>query len=114
MEENKIDPKRYYKAVENFLLRNGCDILDKDKEFDFVCEDFKDIIFIDVEIRKDNFTSGKRLSEQTRSNIETKMIKYLKETNLADRNIRYDEIQILVLSDERALIRHHVNALQVI
>lgn len=106
--------ERGFEAAKKFLQRKGYIILDDDTNqdaFDLVAEKDDIICFIPVAIRE---STEKGFPEETfnRSKAETASAMWLKEheSTLADSSpVRFDAISILVLSSDRAFLRHHIN-----
>ena len=108
--------KRAKKAIGRILELKGCEILEegwshgKDK-VDFIIDDDGCIAFVFGYVR-DNL--GKGIPEESidRKKFERLAAAYLAEhPEHVDCAVRADAISLLVLSDNRAMVRHYVNAL---
>lgn len=113
---NKLRHEIATHGAKRFLTRNGFEILDVESNFDIVCkaeeEGEKFISIVNVYV-VDEFKEGHIAS---RSEVENAMFTLFVDNDEAlerDIAIRYDEIQTLVLSGGRALIRFRQNALGV-
>jgi putative endonuclease len=103
------------KAATTFLERKGYDILEEGwahgtDAVDVIARDDEDMVFVDVLVK----SAGLDMPEEKpdRGKFERIAAAYLAE--LGDEEnfaVRYDMVSILVLSDSRALLRHHINAL---
>jgi putative endonuclease len=103
-------------GIERFLERRGMEIIErgwahgKDK-VDFIADDEGDLVFISCTIRT-NDGNGLDDEEPNRKRFERIASTYLAEhLDLPESTIRHDIVSMLVLSENRALIRHHRNAL---
>lgn len=111
--------KTYAKAmcgIERFLDRRGIEILDRDwahgsDKIDFVAEDDGKLVFINTVIRA-NASKGlgaERLDRESAERIATAWLR--DHLDYPEGEVRFDVVTMLVLDDQKALIRHHVNAL---
>ncbi len=106
------------RGIEKYLERRGMDIVErgwahgKDK-IDFVVRDDEDLVFVAAQIRE-NDGNGIQGSEPERKAFEKVAAAYLAEhLDTPEGVVRFDVVSMLILSESRALIRHHVNALSV-
>lgn len=112
---NKTQLKeRGFNAAEKFLIQKGYEILDDNLEsesFDLVARDQGIIAFIKVNTRESNET-GFPEDWFSRSACEREAEKWLiNNTNDSDPTfrVRFDSISLLVISEHRAFLRHHLN-----
>lgn len=97
-------------AAEHYLKLSGRRIMDPDYLNRFiVVEDDEGIALVDVFYTTDNFQT--KLPVLSRDVFEVAIRKFfMQEHEAIDVSVRYDTIELLVLPNERALVRHHVNA----
>ncbi|MDD7204199.1 MAG: YraN family protein [Coriobacteriaceae bacterium] len=103
------------KAATTFLERKGYDILEEGwahgtDAVDVIARDDEDMVFVDVLVK----SAGLDMPEEKpdRGKFERIAAAYLAELGDEENfSVRYDMVSILVLSDSRALLRHHINAL---
>jgi len=109
--------KRGEEAAACFLERREYEILDRNwkciaGEADIVALQDDTLCFIEVKTRKDaqkGFPS-EVVDTRKRSRYERIAACYLKDHDYADVRVRFDIIAILVLGEDRAFLRHHLNA----
>lgn len=109
--------KRGEEAATCFLERREYEILDRNwkciaGEADIVALQDDTLCFIEVKTRKDaqkGFPS-ETVDTRKRSRYERIAACYLKDHDYADVRVRFDIIAILVLGEDRAFLRHHLNA----
>lgn len=109
--------KRGEEAATRFLERREYEILDRNwkciaGEADIVALQDDTLCFIEVKTRKDaqkGFPS-EAVDTRKRSRYERIAACYLKDHDYADVRVRFDIIAILVLGEDRAFLRHHLNA----
>lgn len=109
--------KRGEEAAACFLERREYEILDRNwkciaGEADIVALQDDTLCFIEVKTRKDaqkGFPS-EAVDTRKRTRYERIAACYLKDHDYADVRVRFDIIAILVLGEDRAFLRHHLNA----
>ena len=109
--------KRGEEAAACFLERREYEILDRNwkciaGEADIVALQDDTLCFIEVKTRKDaqkGFPS-EAVDTRKRSRYERIAACYLKDHDYADVRVRFDIIAILVLGEDRAFLRRHLNA----
>ena len=109
--------KRGEEAAACFLERREYEILDRNwkciaGEADIVALQDDTLCFIEVKTRKDaqkGFPS-EAVDTRKRSRYERIAACYLKDHDYADVRVRFDIVAILVLGEDRAFLRHHLNA----
>ena len=109
--------KRGEEAAACFLERRKYETLDRNwkciaGEADIVALQDDTLCFIEVKTRKDaqkGFPS-EAVDTRKRSRYERIAACYLKDHDYADVRVRFDIIAILVLGEDRAFLRHHLNA----
>jgi putative endonuclease len=112
-----IISEKAHKAIRTYLERKGFDILEEgwahgSESFDFIAREDDDLVFIDTAIRPE----GGEMPEERpdRNKFERLAVAYLASSGLeGDLAVRYDIVALLVINSNRALLRHHRNALSV-
>lgn len=110
--------RRARKAVAGFLKRRDFEILEHDwfcsaGSVDLVCMDDETLVFIEVKVRSETskgFPSDE-VNQKKRDRYERIAASYLQQHTLTDTRVRFDVVSLLVLGEDRAFLRHHVNAL---
>lgn len=105
-------------AAARFLDRRGYDVVETDwtcaaGSVDIVATDGDAIAFVEVCTRhaEDMGMPEERTGEDERSRKERVAAMYLARIDAVDVRVRFDVVSIVVLAPDRAMIRHHVNAL---
>ena len=109
---------RAIQAAERFVERRGYEVLGtkwtKDGLagcIDLVAEDEGTVVFIDV-TACDHSEGGFREGNLTREQFEVLAAAWLGENSPeGDISVRFDRIDMIVVSEDRALLRHHISAL---
>lgn len=108
--------------AEGYLRARGCKVIEKNwtcehGTLEFVFEDGGELVFATISARrhdgkKDRFPKERSSRMQLRAWVESMAISYLVQTghDHGSTRLRFDEIGVL-LTDDGAIIRHHVNAL---
>ena len=104
-------------AAARFLDRRGYDVIEVDWTCaagcaDIVAMDGNAIVFVEVCTRsaEDMGMPEERTSEEDRSRRERVAAMYLAGVGVVDVTVRFDVVSIVVVSSEKALIRHHIDA----
>lgn len=124
-EETKKNPKETLqdkgkKAAKAYLKQRGYEVLDVDYEskfgnIDFVSKQDDVLVFTNLEILgpdHDGFPEDS-FGGSTRGKLECIMADYLQNHDYVDMSVRFDAMKLLVLGDDKAFVRYHVNALGV-
>ncbi len=108
-------------AAKRYVRHLGYDVvgmaykLHDGEQIDIVAEDGDALVFIDVKARRDTDKGfpSENMTKRTRERREKAAIQWLKSEGVGYRNrpIRFDNISLLVLATDRALIRHTINAM---
>lgn len=104
------------RGIERFLERRGMEILETgwahgNDKINFITRDDEDLVFITCTIRT-NDGSGLGSEKVNRKTFERIAATYLAEhLDIPEGTVRHDVVSMLILSEDRALIRHHLNAL---
>jgi putative endonuclease len=109
--------RRGEEAATKFLKRRGFEVLERNwtcfaGEVDIVAHVDETLCFIEVKTRS-NIQKGfpsEAVDGRKRERYERIAACYLKDHACEDMRVRFDVISILVLGDDRAFLRHHINA----
>lgn len=109
---------RGIEAAARFLDHQGYDILEKFPTHqtgwpDIVADDDGTLVFVKIRIRA-NASGGMPCEGDTdtmRESFERAAAEYLAANDYVDMPLRFDVISLLVIGDDKAMIRHHINAL---
>ena len=109
------------KAAATFLDRRGYEVIDTEWEsedgsyIDVVARDENAIVFCDVQARRGVKRGMPEESLGTRERMEINAAKWLGEhgddLENVDVAIRFDQIAMLVIGEDRALLKYHINCL---
>ena len=112
---------RALQAAERFVEHRGYDIIgtryeaEGGEQIDIVAEDGDALVFIDVKARRDAEKGfpKERVTKRARERRELAAIQWFKSEGMdfRDRPIRFDNISMVTLGTDQALIRHTVNAM---
>ncbi len=117
--QNKELDRRGQQAAARFLYRRGYDILEVGYSCDagssdIVAKDDDTLVFVDVATRtNEKGFPAESVSETQRESHESVALNFLASYDETDVTVRFDVISIVVLAPDRALVRHHINALSV-
>lgn len=105
-------------AAARFLERQGYDVIERDWEcksgtMDLIVSDEDTLVFVEVKTRsnKDHGLPEEAISKDKRAACEKIAIAYLATADVRDVAVRFDVVSILVVGEDRAFLRHHINAL---
>lgn len=100
------------KAVRKFLERRGCTVLEELEEgcLNIVFEDDGELVFAICTVGHGQFVDPD--FDKLRTALEMEAIKWLSsaKNSMLDCRFRFDSISIVVVSEDKALIRHHIGA----
>lgn len=106
------------KAAKAYLENKGYEVVDTDYKCPYgqidVVSKFEDVLaFTSVAVYRNdqNKLPKERFSDDDRQRMEQVMAHYLANHDYVDMSVRWDNMSILVITDDRALLRYHVNAL---
>ena len=109
--------KRGEDAAAAYLERTGMTVIDrnwrcKSGEIDLVALDATEIVFIEVKTRKTTATGQPEEAVTPAKQRRYKRLAqaYLQQAGLTDVAVRFDVVSLLVVADDRALLRHHRSA----
>lgn len=101
-------------AAARFFEQKGYHIIDRDFEtpdgaIDFVVKDTDENVLVFCQVSVSNGEFAK--SDATRDQIEAMSICYIAQNSeIKDCSVRFDLVDLAVINDGRALLRHHINA----
>lgn len=110
---------RAFEASEMFLIRRGYEIIERTWKVNdgegpvgIIAKEDNAIVFVTVKSRKAK-DKGFPESTATREELEAFAIDWLSsnETECVDCPVRFDVIALILVSPDRAMIRHHINAM---
>ena len=106
------------KAAARYLELQGYKILDRNwscpaGEVDIIARDGEAVVFVTVKVHASigRGLPGEEAGPGVRSRSEKIAAYYLSEFRDVDFPVRFDTVSLLVIADDRALIRHYVNVL---
>lgn len=107
--------QRAIQAAERFLYHRGYDIVDVGWEspaggIDIVARDDDALVFVEVAAR-DGASTGFPQSRNDRARREGAAIAYLAENGADEGPVRFDDVSLVIVAPDRALVRHHINSL---
>lgn len=109
--------RRGEEAAARFLVRRGYEIIERNwkckaGEADIIARDDTCLVFVEVKTRmdEDQGVPEEAVDEAKRKRYERIAASFLKTYEEVDIQVRFDVIGILVLTPNRAMIRHHINA----
>lgn len=104
-------------AAERYLAHRGYEILERNwtcfaGEADIIAKDGCCLVFVEVKTRKntDKGFPSEAVNAKKRERYERIALAYAAEFGEADMQVRFDVISIVVMSRDKAMIRHHLNA----
>ena len=118
---NIILGKRGERAAARYLERCGYEVLDRNwscpaGEVDIVAQDGDTIVFVEVKTRT-SIMKGfpeEAVDAEKRARYEKIAAWYLKdECDAVDMHVRFDVMALLVVGEDRAFMKHYVNAFSV-
>lgn len=114
---NKELGRRGERAAEKFLVRRGYDVVARNwtcpaGEADLVVRDESSIVFVEVKTRTsvEKGLPEEAVGREKRSKYERIAAFFLSDYPYTDMFVRFDVISILVMHEDRAFVRHHINA----
>lgn len=104
------------RGIKTFLERKGFEILEEgwthgSDTVDFIAWDEGDLVFINCQVCR-NCGEGFPEEKLDRDALERVAIAYLADRQGADDcMVRFDLVSMMIVADDKALLRHHRNAL---
>lgn len=108
--------ERAIEAAKRFIERRGMEIVDGDpEEIDngFVAREDDTMIFVEVSASSsvERGLPSQKAGEDARRRRERQAAAWLARFDAGDLRVRFDNIALLVLGEDKALLRHHINCL---
>lgn len=104
-------------AAARFLYRRGYDIIERNwtcaaGEADIVARDGESLVFVEVKTRSstEKGLPSEAVDTAKRSRYERIAALFLRDYDVVDVSVRFDVVSLVVISPDRALVRHHINA----
>ena len=115
--KNKILGERGEKCAALYLQRHNFSIIEtnwrcKFGEADIIAIDEGDLVFVEVKTRSsgDQGFPSEAVDKKKRDKYEKIALCYLERTDYSDMPVRFDVVSVVRVDENRALLRHHVNA----
>lgn len=107
---------RAIRAAKRFAEHRGMEIVDEapeEIESGFVAKDGSDLVFMEVSVSNsiDRGLPSQKSDDDTRRRRERQAAGWLARFDEKDVRVRFDSIALLVVGEDKALIRHHINCL---
>lgn len=101
-------------ATERLLQRDGCKLIgETDNGFLVFNDDDDDIVFVNIIYTKGSNDFAKSDPNTLRHDFEEAMLQwFVDHEEVADKYLRCDEVSYNIINNNRAMARHHVNAIQ--
>ncbi|MBR5259878.1 MAG: YraN family protein [Eggerthellaceae bacterium] len=114
-EDAKILDQRGKEAAAKFLERRGYDVIERNWScyagtVDIIANDEDTLVFVEVNTCRDDkggFPAETNVAEK-RAQYEKIALAFLTDYDAVDMTVRFDNISIVVIGDDRALVRHHI------
>ncbi len=104
-------------AAAAYLERTGMTVVERNwrckaGEVDLVALDGSEIVFVEVKTRKTTATGQPEEAVTPAKQRRYKRLAeaYLQQAGLSDVTVRFDVVSLLVVAEDRALLRHHRSA----
>ena len=106
--------ERAIQAATRFVERRGYEVLDEgwvpegaERGIDIVAQDDETIVFIEVTANDGDAFGGEHAEREQLESLAAKWLGQHSPEN--DVSVRFDAIDMIVVSADRALLRHHIN-----
>lgn len=114
---NKALGLRGEEAAAQYLVNRGYDILERNwtcfaGEADIIARDGDILVFAEVKTRSDERMGfpSEAVTKEKRQRYEKIACAYVADHEFAEMMIRFDVLGMLVVDEERFIVRHHINA----
>lgn len=109
--------ERGLKAASRYLESRGYEVIEENWSCDagsieLICENEDSLCFVEVKTRKTGGDLGfpeENTSAQNRKKLELIAANYLMGYDKTGLKVRFDKIALLVVSEDRAFLRHHID-----
>lgn len=107
--------KKANEATVTFLERRGYDIIDSNYEYDesnayIIAKQDDEVVFVKTVV-VESMDFGDDATNEDRSAFEKAAIDFFKDNTEFLGKVRFDIVSLYILGENRAFIRHHINAL---
>lgn len=115
--KEKSIKERTKTAAKCYLEHRGYDIRstwESREQYGFIAKDEDVIAFVRLVsngIEKEEFSEGQRMTREDFEQMACKLLAQQEYDDLVNMPVRFDILSLKVLCADRALIRHHINAL---
>lgn len=114
---NKELGRRGEEAAVRYLVKRGYEIVERNwecfaGEADIIARDGDILVFVEVKTRSDlsmGFPS-EAVTREKRERYEKIACAYVADHDFTEMMLRFDVVAIVVVDDERVMVRHHINA----
>lgn len=114
---NKALGRRGENAAAQYLVHRGYEILERNwacfaGEADIIARDGDILVFVEVKTRSDERMGfpSEAVTKEKRQRYEKIACAYVADHAFTDMMMRFDVLAMLVIDDDRAIVRHHINA----
>lgn len=112
----KIMQQKGEDAAARFLVHRGYEVLERDFETKLgtcpiIAKQDNVLVFVSVNTRSRKQGFGEESSMFSRKQFEEIALDYVSEHDMCEMVVRFDEITVVVRAEDRALIKHFINAL---
>lgn len=114
---NKALGRRGENAAAQYLVHRGYEILERNwtcfaGEADIIARDGDVLVFVEVKTRSDERMGfpSEAVTKEKRQRYEKIACAYVADHTFTDMMMRFDVIAMVVIDDDRAIVRHHINA----
>ena len=104
-------------AAARYLYKRGYDIVERNwvcpaGEADIIARDESCLVFVEVKTRTsvEHGFPSEAVDKEKRERYEKIAAFYLQDHDVVDIPFRFDVVSLLTIADDRAMIRHHINA----
>lgn len=104
-------------AAVKYLERHGYEILDRNwtciaGEADIIAKDDDVLVFVEVKTRTNDIYGlpEEAVDRTKRKRYENIALAFLSTCDITDIEVRFDVVALVLIGDNRALLRHHINA----
>ena len=111
---NKASSAKYLNAISSHLKGKGYEILatveDPETSISLVCSDDGDLVFVSSFYGEGQFPEPE--PESIRPQVEREAVELILEHDFPLGQARFDIVSLMIAGDHKAILRHHIDALQ--
>lgn len=104
-------------AAAQYLVKRGYEVIERDWEChagtaDIIARDGDTLVFAEVKTRTDLLSGfpSEAITKEKRQRYEKIACAYAADHKVSDVMMRFDVLALVVLDEERLIVRHHINA----